>query len=112
MVLLMRRLVLLLPFAIAAAGAIPTTAAWEARDTGATNNSACFVPGLGGTDYSQQNAAQYTFTDLVLVTSTTATSTTPPRNHSNGGKIGFFLAVGCGVRTLGNTSTPIGSGAM
>lgn len=55
--------------------ALPTATAWELRTLGNANNGACYVTGSSGTDFSQQNSAQYTFTDLVLgVGGTTATS--------------------------------------
>src|SRR5262245_28758828 len=42
------------------------TVAWEVRSTGNDNNGGGFVIGGSGTDYSQQDAAQYNFTDLVV----------------------------------------------
>lgn len=54
--------------------ALPATTVWEARTLGSINNGGCFVTGSTGTDFTQQNSAQYTFTDLVLPTTTTATS--------------------------------------
>lgn len=54
--------------------ALPSNTAWEVRTAGSNNNGGCYVTGSTGTDFTQQNSAQYTFTDLVLVTTTTATS--------------------------------------
>ena len=54
---------------------LPAATTWEVRaSVGSDNNGGCFITGSTGTDFSQQNSAQYTFTDLVLVTGTTATS--------------------------------------
>ena len=46
----------------------------EVRTAGNDTNGGGFVTGASGTDFSQQDAAQCTATDLVLVTTTTATS--------------------------------------
>ena len=56
-------------------GNLPTTTVWEIRPlVGNDSNGGCFDSTQAGTDYTQQNAAQFSFTDLVLVTSTTVTS--------------------------------------
>ena len=39
---------------------------WEFRTTGSANNGGGFVEGATGTDYSQQDAAEIAFTDLVI----------------------------------------------
>lgn len=44
--------------------AISSTTVWEVRTTGAATGGAGFDPAFGGTDYSQQDAAQYSPTDL------------------------------------------------
>jgi len=45
--------------------AISTATAWEVRaSVGSDSNGGGFVTGATGTDFSQQNAAQYTFTNL------------------------------------------------
>lgn len=55
--------------------AISASTEWEVRPgAGSDSNSGGFVAGASGVDYSQQNAAQYGFTDLVLVTTTTCSS--------------------------------------
>jgi hypothetical protein len=48
--------------------ALPSTTVWEVRPTvgSDTTASGCFDSAKAGTDYSQQNAAQYNATDLVL----------------------------------------------
>jgi hypothetical protein len=59
--------------------AISATAVWELRATGAANNGAGYDAGIAGatTDYSLQDAAQLTLTDLACVTGTaTLTSVT------------------------------------
>src|ERR1700736_2212184 len=58
--------------------ALPAGVVWEVRP-GAGSDSACgggFVAGASGTDRSQQNAAQFSYTDLVVdaVTNTKVTS--------------------------------------
>ena len=56
--------------------ALPSTTVWEVRPTVGSDTTAggCFDSAKSGTDYSQQNSSQYNATDLVLVTTTTATS--------------------------------------
>lgn len=51
--------------------ALPAATVWEVRATGADTNGGCFIAGSTGTDYSQQNAAQFSGTTLA----TTATAT-------------------------------------
>ena len=48
-----------------AQAALTADAAWEVRPTNGLNtNGACYDTGGAGTDYSQQNAAQLSLTDL------------------------------------------------
>lgn len=57
--------------------AIPATTVWEVRTTGASTNGGGFNSARGGTDYSQQDAAQLSLTDLAMTTGgTTLTSAT------------------------------------
>lgn len=49
---------------------------WEVRTTGADTNGGGFKTGATGTDWSQQNAAQYAVTDGVTAGTTTITSIT------------------------------------
>jgi hypothetical protein len=58
--------------------ALASTTVWEIRTTGATTNGGGFNSALGGTDYSQQAAAQLTLTDCTTsgAASTTLTSAT------------------------------------
>lgn len=53
--------------------ALSATVQWDVRTTGSDSNSGGFDPGVGspGTDYSQQNSPQITYTDLVVGATTT-----------------------------------------
>lgn len=57
---------------------IPTTTVWEVRTTGSDSNGGGFDPvsGSGHTDYSQQDSAQLSLTDVVTIGTTTVTSVT------------------------------------
>jgi hypothetical protein len=46
--------------------ALPATLIWEFRTTASNNNGGAFVDGGSGTDYSQQDAAEYNFADLAI----------------------------------------------
>lgn len=72
------RLILLACFASLGFAALPTNTVFEVHQAGANTNSGCYVSGLGGTDRSQQNAAQITYTDLVAATATTISSVAFP----------------------------------
>lgn len=70
----MRKLLLFLTVALAPSlyAALPAPATWEVRGgLGVDTNGGCFIAGATGTDYSQQNAAQFSATNLA----TTATAT-------------------------------------
>lgn len=55
--------------------ALPSATVWEVRPgVGSDNNGGGFVAGSSGTDFSQQNSAQYTFTDLASVSSLVVSS--------------------------------------
>ena len=56
--------------------ALSSVTVWEVRTTGANTNGGGFVTGAAGTDWSQQNAAQYSVTDGVTAGTTTITSAT------------------------------------
>jgi len=64
---------------------------WEARSTGASDNGGGFDPtsGVPGTDYSVQDAAQVTYTDIVIdaVTNTNCTSAGTPFTSAHVGNI-------------------------
>lgn len=61
-----RLLPLLLFAATACLGSIPATCVWEVRTTGLATNGGGFIPGSSGTDFSQQDAAQYSVTDAQM----------------------------------------------
>ena len=59
--------------------AIATTIVWELRTTGVDTNGGGYKPGATGTDFSQQDAAQYALTgvttaaaDAILLTANAA----------------------------------------
>lgn len=102
--------------------ALPSNTAWEVRTAGSNNNGGCYVTGSTGTDFTQQNSAQYTGTDLVLATTTTATSVfhsfiaTDVGNciHITAGTgftVGFYrmLSVSLGTVTLDRAAGTMGS---
>ena len=62
----MQRFLIGLCLTARAFAALPATTVWEVRPTvgSDTTASGCFDSSKSGTDYSQQNAAQYTATDL------------------------------------------------
>ena len=49
--------------------ALSVNVGWEVRTTGSNNNGGGFVKGAAGTDYSQQDAAQFSGTDLASISS-------------------------------------------
>lgn len=66
-------------------GALPFTTVWEVRPTnGNTLNGGCFDSAkVGtGTDYSQQNTVQYTFTNLASSNGSTSPSTITSASHN------------------------------
>lgn len=105
-------------FSLCCFAALPdNTTTWELRSLGSDNNGGCYVTGSTGTDFSQQNAAQYTFTDLVLATATTVSSVSHLFDATDVGNclhitagtgftVGFYniVSVTAGVATLGTTA--------
>lgn len=70
----MRPIILVLITRVALA-ALPSTIVFEVRPTvGADTAGGCFDSAKSGTDYSQQNSAQYAFTDLVITATNTIVS--------------------------------------
>lgn len=69
----MMRLAVCLLAAAAAQAAVSTTTQWDVRTTGNDTNGGGYDPSVSvpGTDYSQQDSPQYTFTDLVIGGTTT-----------------------------------------
>lgn len=77
----MRRLLLALTLGLTttAFAAIPATTQWDVRTTGSDANGGCFDSAGTGTDYSQQDSAQVSYTDLVIgATNTQLTSSAHP----------------------------------
>ena len=56
--------------------ALAAATVWEVRTTGSDTNGGGFVAGATGTDWSQQDTAQYSVTDGVTAGTTTITSAT------------------------------------
>jgi hypothetical protein len=113
--------------------AFAATVEWDVRTTGAADNGGGFDPvsGTPGTDYSQQDAAQVTYTDLVIdgTTNTNCTSAGTPFTSAHVGNIinitsgtGFtvqrvqIMSVAAGVATcdksLGTLSSTGGNGKL
>lgn len=67
------RVVLACLLTLPAFATIASTAQHDVRTTGVDTNSGCFDPSVAspGTDFSQQNAAQVTYSDLVIGATTT-----------------------------------------
>lgn len=118
--LLAAALLLLGPVRVHAALAENTT--FEVRQAGAAANGGCFVEGASGTDFSQQAAAQYGASDLVLVTTTTMSSATHLFDASDIGNcihitagtgftVGYYqiLSQAAGVATVDRAAGTMGS---
>jgi hypothetical protein len=69
--------------------ALPTATTWETRPTnGLDTNGGAFVAGATGTDFSQQNSPQVTFTDLIIgATTTQLTSVLNPFSATSPGNV-------------------------
>jgi hypothetical protein len=69
----MRKLILILCLSLPAFGNISATMQWDVRTTGSDSNSGGFDPSVTtpGTDYSQQNSPQISYTDLLVGATTT-----------------------------------------
>lgn len=91
----MKKLILFL-CALPIFGAIPATTVWEVRTTGAATNGGGYSS--GGTDYSQQNAAQWTVADAVTAGTTTITSATASFTSAIVGNV-CYVAGGTGSIT-------------
>lgn len=79
----MRSICLILLFSLKAFGAIAGTAVWEVRPTnGNDSNGGCFDVTKAGTDFSQQNAVQYNFTDLASTNGTSSSPSVTSVSHS------------------------------
>jgi len=62
--------------------AIDSTMVWEVRTTGSQNNGGGFKPAATGTDYSQQNAAQDSGTDLACADGNAASPEITSATHN------------------------------
>jgi hypothetical protein len=62
--------------------ALPNSTVFELRSLGNNANGGCYITGSSGTDFTQQNAAQYTFTNLSSANGTTNPSTVASVSHS------------------------------
>lgn len=76
--------------------ALSANTVWEVRTAGAATNGGGFVTGAAGTDWSQQNAAQYSVTDGVTAGTTTITSATANFGTDVVGNI-MYVAGGTGA---------------
>jgi len=82
--------------------ALPSDTTWEVRTTGSDNNGGCFDTGGAGTDYSQQDAAQLSLTDLAqTLSSTTLTSATGGFTSAMVDNCIQITGAGTGAFTLG-----------
>jgi hypothetical protein len=74
---------------------------FEVRTAGSDSNGGGFVTGSTGTDFSQQNAAQYTFTDLASTSGTTNPSIVTSASHSFGATdVGNIMQITAGTSWL------------
>jgi len=62
--------------------AFSATVVWEVRSTASDSNGGGFNSAAGGTDYSQQDSAQFTGTDLAGTNANTATPTVTSASHN------------------------------
>jgi hypothetical protein len=72
--------------------AISAYTTWEVRATGNDSNGGGFVTGSTGTDYSQQDASQYSGSDLV-VDATTNTKVTAASHLFVASDVGNILRI-------------------
>lgn len=89
--------------------ALSASTVWEVRNGGSDTNGGGFVTGSGGTDYSQQDAAQLSVADAACTGNTTVTSATGGFTAAMVGSI-MYLSSGPGwfqitARTDTNTVT-------
>ena len=94
----MKRIAIAVLFSVSVFGALPAGTTWEVRHAGANTNGGGFVAGSGGTDYSQQNSAEYSFTDLVSATGTTNPCTVTSVSHGFvSGDVGNIIQISAGT---------------
>lgn len=76
--------------------ALSATIEWEVRTTGSDTNGGGFKPGATGTDFSQQNSAQYALTGLT----TSGTSTTIASATSAADMVGNIIQITGGTNFI------------
>lgn len=92
----LNKLFVLAALALPSWGALPNyTTVWNVRTAGDNTNGGCHITGSTGTDFSLQDAAQFSYTDLVAVTTTTITSAAFPFDSTIPGNC-FHIASGTG----------------
>jgi hypothetical protein len=94
----MRRALLAAALAVSAYGSLPDGTTWEIRlSNGSDTNGGGFVTGASGTDYSQQNPPQVSYTDLTVQSTTTTfkSATYPPQAAYVGNIIQVTSGSGC-----------------
>ena len=91
----MKKLFLLVILSLPVYASLPNFAKWQVSSGGADTNGGFFVVGSSGTDYSTSDSPHCTATDLVLVTTTTATSATCPFAADSIGN-GIYVSAGTG----------------
>lgn len=96
----MRVALVLFLIANSAWGAFEPRTSWEVRTGGSDSNGGGFFPHASGTDYSQQDAAQVAYTDIVIGgTTTQATSAaTPFTTAMQGNVVNITAGAGCTVQ--------------
>ena len=62
--------------------ALPNSTVYNVHHAGSNNNGGCYITGSTGTDFSNQDAAQYTFTTLTSANGTTNPSIVASVSHS------------------------------
>jgi hypothetical protein len=77
-----KALLITLAIALPLWAALPNSTVYEVRTAGSNNNGGCFVTGSSGTDFSQQNAAQYTFSNLASSNGTNASPQVTSASHN------------------------------
>ena len=68
---MIKQLLALFIFGVSLFAALPANTTWEVRNAGTDTNGGGFKAGGTGTDYSQQNSAQFSGTDLASTNGTT-----------------------------------------
>lgn len=76
--------------------ALSANTVWEIRSGGSDNNGGGFVAGASGVDYSQQNAAQFSGTDLVI-DGTLNTKVTSASHTFDANDVGNIIQVRAGT---------------